>query len=92
MFTVNQLVIDEQEEYKDIGITGFIQKPWTAEELIERIRVLDFGWDRFPGCNSIFLATKTRYPLLYKGLHATEKRSKARESHLANAQPIAERL
>ncbi len=41
ILSTGHLGIEEEQGFKDIGITGFIQKPWTAEELIERIQALD---------------------------------------------------
>ena len=35
------LGIEDKNEYSDIGITGFIQKPWTVLQLIKRIQELD---------------------------------------------------
>lgn len=34
------LGIDEKKEYKNSGVTGFMQKPWTALQLIERLQDL----------------------------------------------------
>jgi len=41
ILSTGQLGIEDEKEFRDIGIASFIQKPWTAEELIERIRELD---------------------------------------------------
>ena len=41
LLSTGHLGIQEEKEYKDIGITAFIQKPWTAEELIDQIHQLD---------------------------------------------------
>jgi len=35
------LGIEDKKEYQDIGINGFIQKPWTGEQLVEKIIELD---------------------------------------------------
>ena len=40
MLSTGQLGIEDEKEFKDIGITAHIQKPWTAEELIQRIQEL----------------------------------------------------
>jgi len=40
MLSTGQLGVEDETDFKDIGITAFIQKPWTAVELIERIREL----------------------------------------------------
>ncbi len=41
ILSTGQLGIDDEKEFKNVGITAFIQKPWTAEELIEKIQELD---------------------------------------------------
>ncbi len=41
ILSTGQLGIEDIKEYTDIGITGFIQKPWTAKELIEQIQTID---------------------------------------------------
>ncbi len=41
ILSTGQLGIEDEKEFKNIGITAFIQKPWTAEELITRIQELD---------------------------------------------------
>ncbi len=41
ILSTGQLGIEDEKDFKNIGITAFIQKPWTAEELIERIQELD---------------------------------------------------
>jgi CheY-like chemotaxis protein len=41
MLSTGQLGVADEKEFKDIGITAFIQKPWTANELIEKIQQLD---------------------------------------------------
>ncbi len=40
ILSTGQLGIENNEEFRNIGISGFIQKPWTANELIERIQEL----------------------------------------------------
>ena len=40
MLSTDQLGVEAEKEFKDIGITTFIQKPWTAVELIQRIHEL----------------------------------------------------
>ncbi len=42
LLSTGELGIDEKREFRGTGITGFIQKPWTADELIARIREIDF--------------------------------------------------
>ena len=42
ILSTGQLGIEDEKEFKSIGITSYIQKPWTAEELIERIQGLDY--------------------------------------------------
>ena len=41
MLSTGHLDIEDQKEYENIGITKSIQKPWTADELIERIHKTD---------------------------------------------------
>ena len=41
ILSTGHLGIEDEEEFKDIGITSYIQKPWTAEELIKKIQKLD---------------------------------------------------
>ena len=41
LLSTGHLGIEDKEEYSGIGITDFIQKPWTADELIARIQELD---------------------------------------------------
>ena len=41
ILSTGQLGVADEKEFKDIGITAFIQKPWTANELIRRIQELD---------------------------------------------------
>ena len=41
ILSTGQLGIEDEKESNNIGITAFIQKPWKAEELIERIQELD---------------------------------------------------
>ena len=43
ILSTGQLGIEDEKEFKDIGINSFIQKPWTAEELIERIQGLEYN-------------------------------------------------
>jgi len=41
LLSTGQLGVEDKKEYTGIGITGFIQKPWTAEELIAQIQAMD---------------------------------------------------
>ncbi len=41
ILSTGHLGVEEEQGFIDIGITAFIQKPWTAAELIERIQELD---------------------------------------------------
>ena len=41
ILSTGHLGVEEEQGFKDIGITAFIQKPWTADELIARIQELD---------------------------------------------------
>jgi two-component system, cell cycle sensor histidine kinase and response regulator CckA len=41
MLSTGQLGVADEKEFKEVGITAFIQKPWTANELIEQIQALD---------------------------------------------------
>jgi DNA-binding response OmpR family regulator len=41
ILSTGKLGAEDQKEFKDIGITDFIQKPWTADELITRVREID---------------------------------------------------
>ncbi len=41
LLSTGHLGVEEEQGFKDVGITGFIHKPWTAEELIKRIQELD---------------------------------------------------
>jgi len=41
ILSTGQLGAENKKIFKDIGITAFIQKPWSAEELITRIQKLD---------------------------------------------------
>jgi len=41
ILSTGHLGMEEEKGLKDISITAFIQKPWTAEELIRRIQELD---------------------------------------------------
>lgn len=38
ILSTGQLGAEDQKDFNEAGITGFIQKPWTAEELIGRIQ------------------------------------------------------
>ncbi len=38
ILSTGRLGAEDQKEFKDIGITSFIQKPWTADELITKIQ------------------------------------------------------
>ena len=40
ILSTGQLGIEDAKEFKNIGITAFIQKPWTANELMTRIQEL----------------------------------------------------
>lgn len=42
ILSTGQLGIEDKKELKNVGITAFIQKPWTAASLTERIQDLDF--------------------------------------------------
>ncbi len=41
ILSTGRLGAEDQKEFRDIGITSFIQKPWTADELIKQIQELD---------------------------------------------------
>jgi len=41
ILSTGRLGVADQKEFKDIGVTAFIQKPWTANELIEQILKLE---------------------------------------------------
>lgn len=41
ILSTGHLGVEEEQGFKDIGITAFIQKPWTADELIARIQEID---------------------------------------------------
>jgi CheY-like chemotaxis protein len=38
ILSTGQLAIDDIRKYTDLGISGFIHKPWTAGELIQCIQ------------------------------------------------------
>jgi len=41
ILSTGQLGIEDQKEFTNIGITSFIKKPWTADELIGQIHELE---------------------------------------------------
>lgn len=41
ILSTGKLGIEDEKDFKDIGITAFIQKPWTANELIAKIQEID---------------------------------------------------
>lgn len=41
ILSTGHLGVEDRHEYQNMGITGFIQKPWTAKGLIEKINRID---------------------------------------------------
>lgn len=41
ILSTGQLGIEDQKELIDIGINSFIPKPWTADQLVEKIREIE---------------------------------------------------